>query len=121
MAYENVKVLPGTHLADADLSAKQHYAVKASSTGIALWGDGEAAIGFLQNKPISGEQCAIGFEGISKAVAGGTFARGAILASDANGKLITAASGKHGVAIALEAGVDTQVVSVALIRNGLQA
>lgn len=109
---------PGCLVAGADLSAKQFYAVKLNSAGeVVLAGDGELSIGLLQNKPVSGEACEIDMDGISKAVMGGTTANANTkLASDGNGKLITAASGKHVVAILLApSAVSGDILSVKVV------
>lgn len=85
-----------TLVAAADLSAKQYYAVKIDSNGqAALAAAGEPAVGILQNKPIAGQSATVwAFGPRSKAVAGGTIAAGALVASDANGKFVTATTGK---------------------------
>lgn len=83
--------------ASTDLSTKQYYAVKLDSNGqVALAGAGECAIGILYSKPsaqgtiasvrpLDGRK-ALGF-------AGGTIAKGALVAADANGKFVTATKG----------------------------
>jgi len=118
MAWENVKILEGTHKADADLRTKQFFAGTISATGVALSGADEQ--GFpIQNKPNTGEQCSLGYAGVSKVSAGAAFNRGVQLATDANGQYITAVSGDKIVAIALEtAGALNDVVSALLVQNG---
>jgi hypothetical protein len=95
MSYENTGHQM-TLVAAADLSAKQYYAVKIDSNGLAaLAAAGEPAVGILQNKPTAGQSATIWtFGPRTKAVAGGTIAAGALVASDANGKLVTATTGK---------------------------
>ena len=121
MSYQaSPKILPGTHVADADLSAKQFYAAKISSTGVALAGAGEAAF-ILQNKPVLGAQCELATDGISKGIAGAAFARGVLLASDANGKLITATAGSYIIGQALEAtGGADEIVAVKVLQSRLE-
>jgi len=97
---------PGVLESSADLSTKQFHAVKMHSVGgqVAQAGAGELAIGILQDKPDAALQgVEIEMDGISKAVAGAAVAVGAKLMSNAAGRLITATSGNHVVAIALEA------------------
>ena len=120
MGFEgDLKTLPGEHLADADLTAKQFFAVKLTSSGIALAGDGDPAVGILQNKPFTGEQAGIAYLGATKALSGAAYARGVQLAVNAAGKLITAVAGKNVVAIALEtAGGADEIVGILMRENG---
>lgn len=118
MSYENIIILSGTHLADADLSAKQYYGVKITSTGVALAGLGDPARP-LQNKPASGEQCSLGQSGESLALAGAAFDRGVQLMINANGKYITATTGQKIVGESLEASAgDGSIVTISVIQNG---
>ncbi len=122
MAYQNQKILEGSQIADADYRLKQFYGVKVSATGIVLAGDGEAAVGFLQNKPNITEQCEIAYAGPVKAIAGAVFARGIELACNAAGKVITAVAGKKVIGTALEAAAaDGDVVTILITRNGIMA
>ena len=84
-----------TLIAGADLSAKQFYAVKLDSNGAAVVaGDGEDAVGILQNKPASGQAATVRVVGISKFVAGGAISLPNRVASDANGKAKAAVAGR---------------------------
>ena len=75
---------------------------------------GQQIYGILQNKPGLGQVCDVGLFGITKAVAGGTIARGAQLMVNASGQLIawTAGSGYAQVAAALESAASGQIVTV---------
>lgn len=118
MAFENVKVLPGTQTADANLSTKQFFAVKITSTGIAIAVADNRAFP-LQNKPESGQQCEVGYEGVSKVISGAAFARGIFLTTDANGKYITAVSGDKICGIALSAASKADVLaSMLIVQDG---
>jgi hypothetical protein len=83
-----------TLTAGSDLSTKQYYAVKIHTDGLlALTAAGECVAGILYTKPsASGTVASVhplnGRK--TKAIAGGTIAKGDLLASDANGKLVTA-------------------------------
>ena len=84
--------------ANADLSTKQYFFVKlTNSSGVgraAVTGDGESAIGVLQNKPdAAGETATVAFTGVSKVSAGGTITAGQPVASDASGEAVVAATG----------------------------
>lgn len=94
---------PGVLVAGADLSTHQHKAVALNNAGaVVLAGDGVLALGILKNAPILGEACEIDFDGISKAIIGGSVTNaGTKLAANASGQLIAAASAKHVVAILL--------------------
>ena len=90
MAYELQGLDIGMLVTDADLSAKQFYAVKMSTTDntVSLCDtDGEIILGILQNKPGSGEAASIRVQGITKAVAGEALTAGDKVGVDANGKL----------------------------------
>ena len=89
----------------ADVRGK---AIKYDGTGNAvLAGVGEVAIGvaLLTNdeQHEEGADVDIQVRGIAMALAGGTIAKGAEVASDANGKLTTATAGQHVLGIALDA------------------
>lgn len=81
-------------IAGADLSAAQFKAVKVTSSGVVLAGDGEAADGVLQNNPKSGQSATVAYSGLSKFIAGGNVSIGDFIASDANGKAKTAVKGR---------------------------
>jgi hypothetical protein len=123
MAWE-IEGLDFTLPAAADLSANQYFIVKVDSSGsAALAGDGEPAIGVLQNEPdAAGKAASIRFAGISKVVAGAAVSAGAQVTPNASGKAITAATGKNilGVALAAASG-DGVIIPVALTYNGISA
>jgi hypothetical protein len=91
-------------VAAADLSAKQFYAVAIDSAGkVNVAGAGVPVAGVLTNKPTSGQEASVAILGISKAVAGGTIAAGALVEANASGQFITIsalvqASGAAGMA-----------------------
>lgn len=96
----NAQEIVGTDLtfeAAADLSTKQYYAVKLDSNGqVVVAGDGEAAIGVLQNKPAAaGRAASVRVSGITHWIADGAIAVGAKVASSADGQAATAASSEH--------------------------
>ncbi len=110
--------------AAGNLSANQYFIVKVDSSGnAAACGDGQPAIGVLQNEPdAAGKAASIRFAGISKVVAGAALAAGAQVASNASGKAVTAATGKNvlGIALAAASG-DGVIIPVALTHNGISA
>lgn len=93
MSYDN-RVQSFTMPAGADLSAKQYYFAKNSSGTAVVCGDGQYAIGVIYNDPTSGNAATISDAGILKVVAGGTIAVNAQVASDGNGKAVTATTGE---------------------------
>jgi len=120
MATEQLGFSIGTETADGDYTSSQFLGVKFSATGFAVCSAaGEACDGILQDKPALGSAGKVTVLGKSKAVAGAAFAKGALLAVNASGKLITAVSGNYIVGRALEAasGAD-EIVSVVLTRFG---
>lgn len=104
MAKEVVGFRPGLFTASADLTTKQFHAVKVSGEfTLTFSGAGEKSYGILQNDPDDTEAANAERDGVSKAVAGAAYAAGANLMANAAGRLITATSGNHVVAQALEA------------------
>jgi len=106
-----------TTAASGDLAASQFYAVKLTGARVVdlASAGGEPIYGILQNTPLAGQAADIGILGVSKAAAGAAFAAGAQLMTDTTGRLITATSTNHRVAVALEAaGAAGQIVTVAL-------
>ena len=111
MAYD--RLIPDgceTFTAGADLSAKQYYCVKLSTTRTIDVADSAAvAQGVLQDKPQSGEQGVVamaGRGGVTRVVTDGTtaIAIGDYLKSHTNGKAIKAATDKdRAIGRALEA------------------
>lgn len=59
----------------------------------------------------------VAYDGRVQVVAGGTFAAGALLTPNASGRAVAATTGNIVAAIALEAGVNNQVVTVELMRT----
>lgn len=90
--------------AGADLSSSQHKAVKQDANGdIVAAGAGEG-IGFLCNKPQSGDFAEVAVVGGGAlGIAAASINEGDELASDANGDLVAAISGQRVIAIALSA------------------
>lgn len=115
MAYEIPGFTLGTRPAGADLTTKQYFFVKLnSSENAVLAGDGEFAIGALQNKPDSGQAAQIMIDGVTKILCGGSVTGGGPVASDAAGKCVNAAGGDVVLGTALEDGSDGQIISVLL-------
>lgn len=106
--------------AGSDLSSNQGYFVALSSGQVATAGDGARAIGVLRNKPAAaGRAAEVQDMGIARVVTGAAVAVDAQVASDTNGKAVTAASGDHVMGIALSASDgDTEVISVLLNYQG---
>jgi hypothetical protein len=103
--------------AGADLSAatNKYLAVKFDGSGdIVLCGAGELAVGFLFNLPALGDAAEVatlggGALGISNA----TIAAGVLVKSDANGKLVAAATADDlAIARTMKASVANDVVEV---------
>jgi hypothetical protein len=120
MAWEDkFHTIPGL-TAGADLSDEQGFLVKMSSGKVALCGDGERAIGVLRNKPAAdGRAAEVQDLGVARVVTGASVSVDDQVASDTNGKAVTAASGDHVIGIALSASDgDTEVISVLLNYQG---
>lgn len=102
--------------ADADLSAKQYYIAKVTSTGVDLAAAATNAIcGVIQNTPASGEQTDIRFLGTSKVKAGGTVSAGDWVTADSAGKAVATTTDKDFiVGQALEAAVSGDIFEIRL-------
>lgn len=90
--------------ASADLSAKQHYALKVSGNGTVTVSSaaGAAVVGVLQNKPTSGQAADVMVSGVTKVEAGtGGLTAGALWQTAADGTAIAAASGDYACGIVL--------------------
>lgn len=117
-----MNLLTITRSADADLSAKQYFIVKATaSNGCALAGAGDIPLGVLTNDPESGEAAAIQVAGVVRVTAGAGFAVGARVKADAAGKAITLVNGagtkEQSIGIALEAATnDGDIVEILLLQ-----
>lgn len=119
MALENVNHHSLSLVAAADLSAKQYRAVKVDSNGkAAVAGAGEAAIGILQNDPISGQAATVATVGArSKALAGGNITAGNYVAADANGAVVAATLGRVNTSDAggaVDAVIGSNIIGIAL-------
>jgi hypothetical protein len=110
----------GNLIANADLSAKQFYAVKQTSTArkvdLASTG-GEAITGILLNTPKAGEACEVCHSGFTKALlgTGGATAGQALQTEGSTGKLIAQTSTNAKVAVAIEAGSAGDIILVRVV------
>jgi hypothetical protein len=106
--------------AGADLSAKQFFFAAVASDGqVDPAGLGVQSDGVLQNKPdTAGQAAALMINGVSKVVAGGAIARGALVMSAADGRAVVA-TGSKVLGRALEAAAAAgEVISVLLGSAG---
>lgn len=98
-----VRVWDETYTAGADLSAKQYYAVKDTTTVNTVDVPSAAtddACGILQNKPKSGEAALVRHFGISEAVSDGSgtaIAVGDYVGTNNAGKMVKKATADYGV------------------------
>ena len=115
---ENLSLI--TLEAGQDLSTKQFFCVSVAADGqIDPTGTGAVVDGILQNDPsAAGAAATVATAGISRAVCGGTITCGDLLASDASGKVITAATTNEIFGKALTAGVANQIIPVLLKLSG---
>ena len=122
MTYRSV---PGI-MAGADLSSHQYHAVRMDSTAFRVVvmtnANAQKPFGILQDDPNAANQPAdVAYDGVCKAELGGTITVGADLAVNNDGELIAdvevadgGAIDLHHIAVALEAGVDGDIVKVLL-------
>lgn len=117
MAYEN-GLLTTSVPASTDLSAKQYFGVKIDTNGqLALAGEGDAAVGVLQDKPAAqGRVGCIAIGGVSKVACGGTIAKGERFSFDSAGKAVSVGSGNDwSMGVMLEAGA-AGIISTCIIQ-----
>jgi len=76
--------------AGEDMTAKQHYIVQLSATGLIEVAEGatDLIVGVLQNTPDTGEQAVYAFSGVAKVKAGGAINIGDWVTTDSAGKAI---------------------------------
>ena len=90
--------VPGTPGSAVPNGGKQYCAVKLTGehqVGLAT-DDADAIVGVLQNKPQGpGHAATVGYEGVTKIIAGAAFGVGVLLMPDAQGRLIVATSGSR--------------------------
>lgn len=100
--------------AGTDLSSSQYKAVTLAADGaVDVSGANAEAIGFLMNSAELGKVAEIATNGGGgKAIAGGTITAGDMLATDANGDVLTATANQKVVGRALESAVDGDIFAV---------
>lgn len=92
-----------SQVAAVDLSAKANCFVQVSTDGLHLAGDGQIAHGVLLDDPKITEQGNVGISGVLAVKCGAAIAKGAQVASGANGLAKTAATGNVILGVAMEA------------------
>ena len=109
-----------THIAGADLSAKQFHFVKfgaAEDTVIACSVNDEKAIGVLMNAPASGERAEVAlFGGGALLKLAATITRGDLVATNTNGEGKAVAAAGYANAEAMQSGVSGDVIAVMLVK-----
>lgn len=121
MAIESTQGRTSVCVANADLSGSQFLAVRVATAdfNVVLESTGGVAImGILQNKPTAGQAADVCFSGVTKAVAGAAYAKGATLMTNSSGQLIAATSTNQIVAYALEAALGAGEIRSVLLLNG---
>ena len=109
-----------TLVAAADFSSAQYRFIVVDSAGkAALAGDGEIADGVVQNAPELGKGAVIALEGISFVEVGvGGITAGDEAASDANGKVVTAAVGESVSGIAMATVAEDGLAAILIRYKG---
>lgn len=113
MALEGMLQIRDSHPASADLSAHQYKVVNFDGSGELQLAATAGTGGFvLLDKPdAAGVNGTILLAGKGKVIAGATVAKGAFLTNEVTtGHAITATTGQNPIGIALEDGVDGQVI-----------
>jgi hypothetical protein len=107
--------------ASADLSASQFCFMAVNASGqLALPAAGGDADGILQDKPNhTGDQAQLGILGVSKLTVGAAgVTAGDLLATDVNGKAVTAVTGNKILGRALATGVSGVIIPALLQQKG---
>jgi len=121
MTTREISIYTESYKAVPDLSLKQYFAVKLTSTeNDIVLADAGAGIGILQNKPEAQQGAEVRHHGISRHVVDGNatnIAIGDLITSDAAGKGVVADTiGDLAYAIALEASTaDGDIISVLMM------
>lgn len=120
MAYED-RLYTHSYLAASDLSSDQYKAVKLNTSNrLALAGEGDKAIGILQDKPAAaGRAGCVAVLGRTKALAGGNITIGDRVAPNASGLLVSVGSGDDwSMGVAEETGVNGSIITILLQPTG---
>lgn len=108
--------------AAADYSSAGLYRAAAYTAATKTWTlasvAGQKVDGVMMDDPKANQSVAPTMLGIAKWECGGTVAAGDRLATDANGKAVTAGADEFEFAEALEAGVDGRIISVLIKDSG---
>ena len=121
MAASNIGAVQ-SFVAAADLTTHQYKFVSLNTSGQLVLGTaGNKALGVLLNDPALNEEGSVQLILTAIVTAGATVAAGADLAVGANGTAVTATTGDIVEAVALEAGVNGQLISVLLRNQGVAA
>jgi hypothetical protein len=116
MSYEEI-LESVTLYANGDQTGNQYLFMTYDASGVAAQTvAGAACVGVLQNKPDDTQAATIGVKGVSKVVSGAAVAAGAIVATDAAAKAVTAVSGDYGQGIALQAATAADEVIAVLLK-----
>lgn len=121
-------VVIGHLLANVDLTARQYTMVRlVSDGGTAKWdipsGAGGEVQGILLNKPDVDQAALVQIGGVSKLIVGaaGITAAARMQADGTTGHGILAASGDCALCLALETGVDNDIISVLMLSPHILA
>lgn len=105
--------------AAADFTGKEGHAVVGSGATVAIAGAAARAIGLLADEVPAGKSATVQVAGVARGRAGAAFAAWANLATDAQGRLVTATTGQTIVAQAYEAATAAgQLVRVEVFNGG---
>jgi hypothetical protein len=108
-----------TYIAGSDLRLKQFFFVTLAADGaIDSSANGAAADGVLLNDPNTGEAATVVVFGRVTVECGTAVTAGALIASDAAGNCVPAASTDIILGKALEAGADGQIITIDFFKGG---
>lgn len=119
----SLKVVVQALIAGADLSAYKYCQVKFGADGrtVVLCGDGERAMGVLQNAPGLGETAEVAVDGGALVKAGGAVSKGASCQSGALGVASDAGAAKWCIGQFQDDGVLNDIVPIIIDRHNSPA
>lgn len=102
-------------IAAEDLSEKVHYVAVLDTAGqVAVAGDGAMAYGIIVEAAAAGDPATVQLDGLAKVIFGGTVDENDRVASDANGKIVTAASGDFVIGVCRNGGAVNEIGTIDL-------
>ena len=127
MSGEFLRVTARTMLAKQDMRTKQYHILRASAEGECQvasnpGGGQDEIVGVLQNKPNNNQHASVGYDGVTKLIAGGAITANRQITANSSGSAAHAGSGDWVLGQALNAaGADGETISALLSIPAIHA